>query len=144
MKAIIDGAVIADAPQSELISIEGNYYFPPSSLDAAAFSDSPTPYTCPWKGVAQYHDVSAADAVHHDAAWSYPDPYPASFDRVGQDYSGYVAFDKKQVVAASGSCHQVNHYRIIVPRALCADVGSPTKAAWAHYAPGEPQPSICS
>jgi len=34
--------------------------------------------------------------VHHDAAWSYPDPYPASFDRVGQDYSG-VAFDKKQV-----------------------------------------------
>jgi WD40 repeat protein/transcriptional regulator with XRE-family HTH domain len=27
--------------------------------------------------------------------------------------------------------------------ALCADVGSPTKADWAHYAPGEPQPSVC-
>ena len=27
--------------------------------------------------------------------------------------------------------------------ALCADVGSPTKAEWAHYAPGEPQPSVC-
>jgi WD40 repeat protein len=27
--------------------------------------------------------------------------------------------------------------------ALCADVGPPTKADWAHYAPGEPQPSVC-
>jgi len=28
--------------------------------------------------------------------------------------------------------------------ALCADVGPPTKANWTQYAPGEPQPSICS
>jgi hypothetical protein len=27
--------------------------------------------------------------------------------------------------------------------ALCADVGSPTKADWTQYAPGEPQPSVC-
>jgi len=27
--------------------------------------------------------------------------------------------------------------------ALCADVGPPTKADWARYAPGEPQPSVC-
>src|SRR5579859_2922708 len=27
--------------------------------------------------------------------------------------------------------------------ALCADVGPPTTAEWTHYAPGEPQPSIC-
>ena len=27
--------------------------------------------------------------------------------------------------------------------ALCADVGPPTKADWTHYAPGEPQPSVC-
>jgi WD40 repeat protein len=27
--------------------------------------------------------------------------------------------------------------------ALCADVGPPTKADWARYAPGEPQPSAC-
>ena len=60
MRATIDGTVVADAPESDLISIEGNYYFPPASLSAGALSDSPTPYTCPWKGVAQYHDISAA------------------------------------------------------------------------------------
>ncbi len=97
MKASIDGIVVADAPDSDLISIEGNYYFPPSSLTTELFSDSSTPYTCPWKGAAQYHDVSAGGSTHHDAAWSYPDPYPASFDRVGRDYSGYLAFDKAQV-----------------------------------------------
>jgi len=97
MRATIDGAVVADAPDSELISIEGNFYFPPSSLAAGALSDSATPYTCPWKGVAQYHDVTAEGGTHHDAAWSYPRPYPDSFAKVGRDYSGYVAFDKKQV-----------------------------------------------
>lgn len=97
MKAIIDGTVIADASESDLISIEGNSYFPPSSLTDDVFTDSPTPYTCPWKGVAQYHDVSVGGSRHHDAAWSYPQPYPASFDKVGQDFSGYVAFDKNQV-----------------------------------------------
>ncbi len=97
MKASVDGIVIADAPDSDLISIEGNYYFPSSSLTSHLFTDSSTPYTCPWKGDAQYHDVSVGDSAHHDAAWSYPTPYPASFDRVGRDYSGYVAFDKSQV-----------------------------------------------
>src|SRR5262249_6221144 len=93
MKAIIHDAVSADARESDLISIEGNYHFPPSSISDGVLSDSPTPYTCPWKGVAQYHDISVDDSIHHDAAWSYPDPYPASFERVGKDYSGYVAFD---------------------------------------------------
>jgi uncharacterized protein (DUF427 family) len=60
-------------------------------------SESATDYNCPWKGDAQYFDVTANDSSHHDAAWSYPRPYPASFDRVGRDYSGYVAFDKRQV-----------------------------------------------
>jgi WD40 repeat protein len=27
--------------------------------------------------------------------------------------------------------------------ALCADVGPPTGAVWAKYAPGERQPSVC-
>ena len=27
--------------------------------------------------------------------------------------------------------------------ALCADVGSPTRADWTRYAPGEPQPDVC-
>lgn len=101
MKATIEGKVIADAADSDVISIEGNSYFPPSALTADVFSDSPTAYTCPWKGVAQYHDVSAGGSNHHDAAWSYPSPYPGASDRVGRDFSGYVAFDTNQVSVTS-------------------------------------------
>ena len=97
MKASIDGAVVAEAGDSDLISIEGNYYFPPASIRAGLLSDSPTPYTCPWKGVCQYHDISVGGSGHHNAAWSYPEPFPSSFERVGQNYTGYVAFDKQQV-----------------------------------------------
>jgi len=50
MKATLDGTVLADAPQSELIKIEGNWYFPPESVHSDLLVASATPYTCPWKG----------------------------------------------------------------------------------------------
>jgi uncharacterized protein (DUF427 family) len=103
MKASINRVVVADAPDSDLIVIEGNYYFPPSSLNAESFSESQTPYNCPWKGDALYYDVAAGGSTHRDAAWSYPNPYPASFERVGRDYTGYVAFDSGQVKIGSGA-----------------------------------------
>jgi uncharacterized protein (DUF427 family) len=97
MKATIDGAVIGEAKDDQLVKIEGNWYFPPSSLAAGALSDSATPYTCPWKGKAQYHDVTTGGTAHHDAAWSYPEPLPGAIERVGSDFAGYVAFDRSQV-----------------------------------------------
>lgn len=100
MKASIDGTVVADAADSALISIEGNYYFPPSSLVAEVFSDSSTAYHCPWKGDAHYRDVSAGGSTLHDAAWSYDDLMPSALERVGSDFNGYVAFDAAQVTVA--------------------------------------------
>jgi uncharacterized protein (DUF427 family) len=100
MQASIDGVVVAEASDADLITIEGNLYFPPAALKAEHFSDSDTPYNCPWKGDCQYHDVSVDGTSHHDAAWSYPEPYPSSFERVGRDYSGYVAFDRRHVTVA--------------------------------------------
>ncbi len=92
MRAVIDGAVVAEAPTERLIRIEGNWYFPPDSVAAGALIDSPTPYTCPWKGVCQYHSVVIGGETHVDAAWSYPEPKPTAIDQVGADFSGYVAF----------------------------------------------------
>lgn len=92
MKAVLnDGTVVAEAPQEDLIKIEGNWYFPPASVNDALLEKTDTPYTCPWKGEAQYFSVNGLQ----DRAWSYPTPYPTSFERVGKDYSGYVAFWKE-------------------------------------------------
>ena len=95
MKAVLNGVILAEAPHDELISIEGNWYFPPSSVKSEYLVESATPYTCPWKGECQYFSLKDGDTLLQDRAWSYPTPYPASFDRVGQDYSGYVAFWKE-------------------------------------------------
>ncbi|HEX8182024.1 MAG TPA: DUF427 domain-containing protein [Candidatus Saccharimonadales bacterium] len=92
MKAIWNDQIIADAPKEDLIYIEGNWYFPPASVNQEFLRKSDTPYTCPWKGECQYYDVGAAEQWSGDNAWSYPEPYPSAFERVKKDFSGYVAF----------------------------------------------------
>lgn len=94
MRAIVDGVVIAEAPREELVSIEGNWYFPPQSIVDGVLQNSPTPYTCPWKGRCQYFTVTSGGKSYSDRAWAYPEPYPSAIERVGTDFSGYVAFWK--------------------------------------------------
>ncbi len=92
MKAIWKDQVIAEGPREDLIYIEGNWYFPPSTVDMSFLSESPTPYTCPWKGVCQYYNVGNDDDISKDNAWCYPKPLPTAIDQVKKDFSGYVAF----------------------------------------------------
>jgi uncharacterized protein (DUF427 family) len=92
MKAVWNDKVIAEAPKEDLIYIEQNWYFPPSSVKEEFLRKSDTPYTCPWKGVCQYFDVGEGSEWSKDSAWSYPNPIPASLDIVKKDYANYVAF----------------------------------------------------
>lgn len=92
MKAIWKGAVVAEAPQKDLIYIEQNWYFPPSSVKQDYLRESPTPYTCPWKGECQYYNVGHGDDWSHDSAWAYPKPKPSALEIVKKDFSGYIAF----------------------------------------------------
>ena len=93
MKATLNGAVLAEASKDDLVKIEGNWYFPPASIKEGALTESPTQYHCSWKGDAQYFHSAAAGAEKDDAAWSYPHPLDGAEERVGKDFSGYVAFD---------------------------------------------------
>jgi uncharacterized protein (DUF427 family) len=95
MKVILDGNVIADSPKEDLIYIEGNWYFPPSSVNKQYLQKSPTPYTCPWKGVCQYFNVGMDDNWTQDEAWSYPEPKTSAIDTVKKDFSNYVAFGRR-------------------------------------------------
>ena len=92
MKAILNDQVVAEADKADLIYIEGNWYFPPSSIKSELFRKSDTPYTCPWKGVCQYFDVGEGETWAKDSAFSYPEPYPGAIDIVKKDFSNYVAF----------------------------------------------------
>ena len=57
--------------------IEGNVYFPPSSItDPSLLKPSDAPKTvCPWKGTASYYDIDAGEGeVVRGGAWYYPEP----------------------------------------------------------------------
>lgn len=92
MKAIWKDQVIAEAAKEDLIYIEGNWYFPPSSVKQEYLAKSDTPYTCPWKGVCQYFDVGKDGETSADGAFCYPEPKPSAIDTVKKDFSNYVAF----------------------------------------------------
>jgi uncharacterized protein (DUF427 family) len=95
MQATIDNTTIAES--NSTIEIEGNPYFPLESIDDNILSESNTEYTCPWKGEAQYFDIEIEGRTYEDAAWSYPAPKDSAIDRVGDDFSNYIAFDTGDV-----------------------------------------------
>lgn len=86
-KAIWNGAILAQSDQCEIV--EGNYYFPPQSLNREYFQDSNTHTTCPWKGVASYYTVVVDNKTNQDAAWYYPNPKEKA-----NNIKGYIAFWK--------------------------------------------------
>lgn len=93
-KAEYQGTVLAES--DDTVVIEGNHYFPRDSVHMELFTDSPTPYTCPWKGKAAYFNLSADGTELKDAAWSYPEPKDAA-----KEIAGHLAFDRSKGISVS-------------------------------------------
>lgn len=87
MKAIWNGAVIAQS--DDIVTIEGNHYFPDSTLnrDYVTFSNHHT--MCAWKGQASYYSLLVNGEMNTDAVWYYPDPKSEA-----EEIKGRVAFWK--------------------------------------------------
>ena len=76
MKAVWNGHILAESDRT--VVVEGNHYFPASSVNKSYFQESPTHTTCPWKGVASYYTVVVDGKTNEDAAWYYPEPKEAA------------------------------------------------------------------
>jgi uncharacterized protein (DUF427 family) len=72
MKAVLNGTVLAESDQT--VVVEGNHYFPPSSVKSEFFTPTDRSTYCPWKGDASYYDVTVDGAAESNAAWYYPEP----------------------------------------------------------------------
>jgi len=93
-KAVWNKKVLAES--EDVQEVEGNFYFPPSSVKKENLEDSETLYTCAWKGEAKYHHVIIDGEKLEDAAWEYPEPKEAA-----NNIKGFVAFDKSKVEVTS-------------------------------------------
>ena len=69
-----NGTVLASS--DDTVVVEGNHYFPRTSVTDGVLVDSSRTSVCPWKGTASYHSVVVEGQVNEDAAWTYPEPKP--------------------------------------------------------------------
>lgn len=93
MKAVWKGVTIAES--EDLVVLEGNHYFPESSLNRAYVTFSNHKTTCPWKGQASYYSLLVNGELNADAVWYYADPKPGA-----EQIKGRVAFQQSVAVQA--------------------------------------------
>jgi uncharacterized protein (DUF427 family) len=82
------------ANSDNIVTVDGNAYFPPEALDPACFQPSEHRSVCGWKGEVHYYNVVVQGAVNANAAWYYPDQKQAA-----EQIKGRVAFWKGVKVA---------------------------------------------
>jgi uncharacterized protein (DUF427 family) len=85
MKAIWNGTVVAES--DDIVTLEGNHYFPRDSLKSEFTTFSNHRTSCVWKGQAYYLSLFVKGEMNPDAVWFYPEPTESA-----QEIKGRVAF----------------------------------------------------
>lgn len=88
-----NGTVIAKS--DDTVVVEGNHYFPVSSVRSDLLETSDRHSVCPWKGTASYYSIQVDGQTNPDAAWFYPEPKDAA-----AEIKDHVAFWKGVKVEA--------------------------------------------
>jgi uncharacterized protein (DUF427 family) len=87
MKAVWNGTTIAES--DDIVTVEGNAYFPADSLSRDFVRPSTHTSVCPWKGTASYYSLEVDGKANENAVWYYPTPKDAA-----KEITGRVAFWK--------------------------------------------------
>ena len=84
-RATWNGATVAET--DDVVELEGNLYFPRSSIDHSLLEHSETTTWCPWKGTASYFTLVVDGERNPDAVWTYENP-----SRAARQITDRVAF----------------------------------------------------
>ena len=82
-----NGVVIAES--DDIVTVEGNAYFPRAAVREDVLRPSATHTRCPWKGTASYFSLEVDGQTNADAVWYYPEPKDAA-----KEITARVAFWK--------------------------------------------------
>ena len=76
MQAVWKDQIIAES--DDIVTVEGNAYFPANALRKDFISASSHTSVCPWKGTASYYNIEVNGQTNANAAWYYPAPKEAA------------------------------------------------------------------
>ena len=82
-----NGQLIAES--NNTVEIEGNHYFPMSSVNNKFLKPTKHHSTCPWKGEASYYTLHVDGQDNENAAWYYSQPKEAA-----KEIKDHIAFWK--------------------------------------------------
>ncbi|MDG2112068.1 MAG: DUF427 domain-containing protein, partial [Actinomycetota bacterium] len=91
----VDGEVVAESVRGRVLYETGlppRYYLPKGDVRMDLLTPTDTETACPYKGWAEYWDVTVGGVTHHDLAWGYRTPLPES-----RDVAGLVCFYNEKV-----------------------------------------------
>ena len=92
MKANWNGQTVAES--EDIVTVEGNAYFPADALRQDVIRPSTHTSVCPWKGTASYYSLEVDGRTNENAVWYYPEPKDAA-----ANIRGRVAFWKGVTVS---------------------------------------------
>ncbi|KAG1861793.1 DUF427-domain-containing protein [Suillus subalutaceus] len=92
VKVTCKDETLADSENSSPVVVEGNYYFPPESVNKSFLIPSDTTTECPWKGTASYYSAQIHGETVKDIAWYYANPKPKA-----SHIKDHVAFYKARL-----------------------------------------------
>ncbi len=95
VRVLVDGEVVADSHQPTLLFETGlptRFYLPKTDVRMDLLSPTDTSTACPYKGWAEYWDVTVGDTIHADLVWGYRTPLPES-----APIAGLVCFYNEKV-----------------------------------------------
>ncbi len=75
-KAVWNETVLAESDDG--VVVEGNYYFPPDSINHDYLEATDRHTSCPWKGEASYYTIRVNGDALPNGAWTYPQPKDAA------------------------------------------------------------------
>lgn len=95
VKVALDGVTLAESPSPLFLletSLRTRYYLPPTSVKWEYLSKSDTETYCPYKGRANYYNVTVNGKEHKDLVWYYGYPTAES-----APIAGHVCFYNEKV-----------------------------------------------
>ena len=81
VRVSVDGQVVADSTGARVLYETGlppRYYLPKPDVRMDLLTPTATSTACPYKGWAQYWNVTVGGVTHDDLAWGYRTPLPES------------------------------------------------------------------
>ena len=86
------GMVIASGVVGETaIELEGSWYFAPEAIDREQLQVTRRTYTCPYKGVCSWIDLSTPRTRAQNIAWVYQNPKPG-YEAI-KDWIGFYSHE---------------------------------------------------